>query len=55
MMTFKISGENREENIRELFWMFDQENKDFLTVDDIRAVAIELGEDLDDNELSNMI
>ena len=43
------------EEIDRAFHLFDTENKGVITVDDLRRVAVELNEGMDEDELQAMI
>lgn len=55
MMTARISDRDSREDIMKVFMLFDQDGTGRITLDDLRVVAEELGEELNDEELREMI
>ena len=51
MMTARMSDKDSKEDIRKVFKLFDDDKSDCITLTDLRRVARELGETMDDNEL----
>ena len=54
IMTKKMSERDGEKELEKAFILFSQE-KDFITFEDLKAVAQELGESMTDDELREMI
>jgi len=55
MMTARISDRDSREDIMKVFMLFDQDGTGRISLDDLKAVAEELGEELADEELREMI
>merc|ERR1719229_1967763 len=55
MMTARISDRDSREDIMKVFMLFDQDGTGRISFDDLRVVAEELGEELNDEELREMI
>merc|ERR550534_598027 len=55
MMTARISDRDSREDIMKVFMLFDQDGTGRITLDDLKAVAEELGEELNVEELREMI
>eukprot|EP00301_Raphidiophrys_heterophryoidea_P009591 c14158_g1_i1.p1 GENE.c14158_g1_i1~~c14158_g1_i1.p1 ORF type:complete len:102 (+),score=28.04 c14158_g1_i1:2-307(+) len=55
MMTGKMSDKDSPEEIKRVFQLFDDDNTGFITVDNLKRVARELGETVSENELEEMI
>lgn len=55
LMTAKMSDNDSKDDIRKVFKLFDEEGNGFLSVIDLHRVAKELGENMDENELKEMI
>ena len=53
-MTTKISEKDSEQELSKAFILFGQ-NKDEITFDDLKMIAMELGETMSDDELKEMI
>jgi Ca2+-binding EF-hand superfamily protein len=51
MMTARMSDKDSKEDIRKVFKLFDDDKSDCITLTNLRRVARELGETMDDNEL----
>ena len=51
MMTARMSDKDSKEDIRKVFKLFDDDKTDSITLTNLRRVARELGETMDDNEL----
>ncbi|KAK8888999.1 Centrin-1 [Tritrichomonas musculus] len=55
MMTKKMEERNPEDEIRKAFRLFDDDNTGRITFKNLKRVSIELGENLTDEELKEMI
>ena len=55
MMTGKMNGRDQREEIMKVFALFDEENTGKITFRNLKKVANELGEDLTDDELQEML
>uniref|UniRef100_A0A7S2S1T6 EF-hand domain-containing protein n=1 Tax=Mucochytrium quahogii TaxID=96639 RepID=A0A7S2S1T6_9STRA len=55
MMTEKMNGRDTREEIMKVFALFDEEGTGKITFRNLKRVAQELGEDLTDDELQEMI
>ena len=55
MMTARMSDKDSKEDIKKVFKLFDDDKTDSITLNNLRRVARELGETMDDNELNEMI
>ena len=55
MMTAKLGDKNSKEDIQKVFRLFDDDRTNFITITNLRRVARELGETMDDTELQEMI
>eukprot|EP01083_Nonionella_stella_P031053 85060_1 len=55
LMTARISDKDSKENINKVFELFDDDGKGHITVEDLKKVAINLGEEMSDEELKEMI
>lgn len=55
MMVRKMKDIDSEEEIREVFWVFDKDGNGFISVVELRYVMINLGEKLIDEEVDEMI
>lgn len=54
-MTARVSDKDTRENIRKIFNLFDDEKTGFISIKNLRRVAKELGETIDESELQEMI
>lgn len=55
MMAFRFSGSNSEENIKRAFQLLDVDKNEEISVSDLKKIVNELGEDMDDEEIANII
>ena len=55
LMTARVSDKDTRENIRKIFNLFDDEKTGFISIKNLRRVAKELGETIDDSELQEMV
>ncbi|CEO95687.1 EF-hand domain-containing protein [Plasmodiophora brassicae] len=55
MMTARMSSKDSREDIMKVFRLFDDDNKGKISLDNLRRVARELGEDMNEEELKEMI
>ena len=55
LMTARISDKDSKENITKVFELFDDEGKGHITVEDLKKVSEQLGEEMSDEELKEMI
>jgi Ca2+-binding EF-hand superfamily protein len=51
MMTARMSDKDSKEDISKVFKLFDDDRSEFITLNNLRRVARELGETMDDSEL----
>ena len=55
LMTAKMTERDSKDDIKKVFKLFDSEGKGFIDISCLRRVAKELGENMDENELNEMI
>lgn len=55
LMTARISEKDSREDIHKIFLLFNDDNSQGISVKNLRRIAQELGEQLDDVELNEMI
>lgn len=55
MMTARISDKNTRDDIERVFKLFDSNRNGYISLDDMKRVAKELGEDISEKELSEII
>ena len=55
LMTARVSDKDTRENIRKIFNLFDDEKTGFISIKNLRRVAKELGETIDESELQEMV
>ena len=54
-MTARMSDKDTREDINKVFRLFDEDNTGFVTIKNLRRVAKELGENISEEELQEMI
>ena len=55
MMAHKLGTNDDENIIKRAFELFDEDHKDHITPDNIRKIANELGDDLNEEDIANII
>ena len=55
MMTARISEKNSREDLMRVFNLFDVDRQGEISVDNLRRVAQELGEEIDEKELQEIV
>ena len=55
MMTARISERNTKDDLKRVFNLFDEERQGYISVDNLKKVAKELGEDIPDEELNEIV
>ncbi len=55
MMTARMSDKDTREDINKVFRLFDEDNTGFISIKNLRRVAKELGENISEEELQEMI
>ena len=55
MMTARMSDKDSREDIQKVFKLFDDDRSNTISIHNLRRVARELGETMDDSELQEMI
>ncbi len=55
MMTARISENNTEEDLMRVFKLFDDDRSEDISVANLKRVAKELGEDISDEELKEIV
>ncbi len=55
MMTARMSDKDSREDINKIFRLLDEDNTGFITVKNLRRVAKELGENISEEELQEMV
>ena len=55
MMAHKLGNNDDENIIKRAFELFDEDGKEYLTPENIRKIANELGDDLNDEDIANII
>lgn len=55
LMTAKMSENDTKDDIKKVFKLFDEEGNGFVSVQDLKRVAKELQENMDEVELQEMI
>ena len=54
-MTARISERNTKDDLKRVFNLFDEERQGYISVDNLKKVAKELGEDIPDEELNEIV
>ena len=54
-MTARISDKNTRDDIERVFKLFDSNRNGYISLDDMKRVAKELGEDISEKELTEII
>ena len=54
-MTARISEKDSRDDIRKVFNLFDDEKTGYISIKNLRRVAKELGETIEDSDLQEMI
>mmetsp|Transcript_21940 Transcript_21940/g.18821 ORF Transcript_21940/g.18821 Transcript_21940/m.18821 type:complete len:83 (+) Transcript_21940:326-574(+) len=54
-MGAKLSEKESQEEIEKAFLLFAKDNKEYISVDNLREIAKELGENVSDEELMEMV
>ncbi len=55
LLTARISNKDSKANIKEVFKFFDDEKSGFISIRNLKRVVKEVGENIDDSELQEMI
>lgn len=55
LMTYKVSPTSDRASIRKVFPLYDDEKTDHISVKNLRRVAMDLGENISEEELQEMI
>lgn len=55
LMTKRLAGSDTREDIQKIFELFDDDKTGYISLQNLKRVAHELGENMDDAELSEMI
>jgi centrin-1 len=55
MMTVRMTSKDSREDILKVFRLFDDDNKGKISLENLRRVARELGEDMTEDELKEMV
>ncbi len=55
LMTYKVSPNSDRASMRKIFALYDDEKTDHISVKNLRRVAMDLGENISEEELQEMI
>jgi centrin-1 len=55
LMTARISNKDSREDLKKVFMLFDEEKSGFISLASLKKVVKELGENIDEAELQEMI
>ena len=55
LMTARVSNKDTREDLRKVFNLFDEEKSGYITINNLKKVIRELGENIDEHELQEMI
>lgn len=55
LMTSRVSDKDSRENIKKVFNLFDDEKTGFISIKNLRRIVRELGENIEEHELQEMI
>jgi Ca2+-binding EF-hand superfamily protein len=54
-MISRVTDKDNRDNIRKVFTLFDDDKQGYISIKNLRRVAKELGETIDDSDLQEMI
>lgn len=55
LMTSRLAGSDSKEDVQKIFELFDDDKTGYISLQNLKRVAQELGENMDDSELLEMI
>ncbi len=55
LMTSRLAGSDSKEDIQKIFELFDDDKTGYISLQNLKRVCAELGEQMDDSELLEMI
>jgi Ca2+-binding EF-hand superfamily protein len=55
LMTSRLSDKDSRENVKKVFNLFDEEKAGVITIKNLRKIVRDLGENIDEHELQEMI
>lgn len=55
LMTARVSNKDTREDLRKVFTLFDDEKSGFISIKTLKRVVKDLGENIDEHELQEMI
>lgn len=55
LLTVRLGNKDNKNNLRQVFALFDDEKAGFISIKNLRRVVKEVGENIDDAELQEMI